>query len=284
MRLFIRRKFIAITAGFLLIAIAFAFSSESVRDSFWFLWGKLRGGYTVAERLQQLGPVVEARLRRSVEAAGLTYPPREVAYVAFKDSRRLEVYGRVSAQEPWRFVRAYPILGLSGKTGPKLVEGDYQVPEGVYRAEFLHANSRFHLAIRLDYPNEFDKRMAFFEGRNRLGGDIMIHGNAVSIGCLAMGDRAAEDLFVLAADTGLAKIDVVLARTRLENLLSAPPVLRLAPATPTLFGAGMGSGGAMSSSMSQSSAVRVGSGIGTRAARGSRGEAPTSSSGGMKGM
>jgi len=81
-----------------------------------------------------------------------------------------------------------------------------------------------------------------------------------------------------------AKIDVVLARTRLENLLSAPPVLRLAPATPTLFGAGMGSGGAMSSSMSPSSAVRVGSGIGTGAARGSRGVAPTSSAGGMKGM
>ena len=32
------------------------------------------------------------------------------------------------------------------------------------------------------------------DGRRRLGGDIMIHGNAVSIGCLAMGDVVAEEL------------------------------------------------------------------------------------------
>jgi hypothetical protein len=38
----------------------------------------------------------------------------------------------------------------------------------------------------------------------------MIHGNAVSIGCLAMGDEAAEDLFVLAALTGLTNIEVIL--------------------------------------------------------------------------
>jgi len=38
----------------------------------------------------------------------------------------------------------------------------------------------------------------------------MIHGKSVSIGCLAMGDEAAEDLFVLAADTGLQNIKVVL--------------------------------------------------------------------------
>jgi hypothetical protein len=173
-----------LTASFIVISVLFAiaFTSESVRDSIWFLWGKLRGGYTVAERIQQLGPVVEVRLRPVIEAAGLAYPPAEVAYVAFKDARRLEVYGRMSADDPWRFIKVYPIFGLSGKLGPKLVEGDYQVPEGIYRAEFLHANSRFHLAIRLDYPNSFDKEMALADGRDKLGGDIMIHGSSASIG------------------------------------------------------------------------------------------------------
>jgi hypothetical protein len=38
----------------------------------------------------------------------------------------------------------------------------------------------------------------------------MIHGSAVSVGCLAMGDEAAEDLFVLAADAGLKSIIVIL--------------------------------------------------------------------------
>jgi murein L,D-transpeptidase YafK len=208
----------------LVVLFVIAFSVEPVRDSFWFLWGKLRGGYTVAERVQQVGPAVEARLRRSVEAAGLTYPPREVAYVAFKDSRRLEVYGRIASEAPWRFIKAYPVLGLSGKAGPKLVEGDYQVPEGIYRAEFLHANSRFHLAIRLDYPNEFDKRMAIAEGRNSLGGDIMIHGSSASIGCLAMGNRSIEDLFVLAALVSKERVRVLIAPTDFRVAAAILPV------------------------------------------------------------
>ena len=38
----------------------------------------------------------------------------------------------------------------------------------------------------------------------------MIHGRNVSIGCLAMAAEAVEDLFVLAADTGLDNISVIL--------------------------------------------------------------------------
>lgn len=180
-------------------SVVLPLASESVRGALGFAWSKARGGYTVAERVEQYGSRVERRLRRDFEASGLGYPPHEVAYVAFKDSRRLEVYAKGAQNEAWRFVRHYPILGASGDPGPKLAEGDRQVPEGIYRAEFLNANSRFHLSIRLDYPNAFDRRMAKRDGRKRLGGDIMIHGSSVSIGCLAMGDRAAEDLFILSA-------------------------------------------------------------------------------------
>ena len=38
----------------------------------------------------------------------------------------------------------------------------------------------------------------------------MIHGSARSIGCLAMGNEPAEDLFVLAAETGIENITVLL--------------------------------------------------------------------------
>jgi hypothetical protein len=43
------------------------------------------------------------------------------------------------------------------------------------------------------------------------GGDIMIHGNKVSIGCVAVGDEAAEDLFTLASDVGIQNINVIIA-------------------------------------------------------------------------
>lgn len=122
-------------------------------------------------------------------------------------------------------MRRYPVLSASGKLGPKLVEGDRQVPEGVYGAEFLNANSRFHLSIRLDYPNAFDREMAKRDGRSRLGGNIMIHGSAVSVGCLAMGDEAAEDLFILAALISKERLRIVVSPTDFRLPGRSPPAV-----------------------------------------------------------
>ena len=58
--------------------------------------------------------------------------------------------------------------------------------------------------------NDYDKKRAVEDGRKNLGGDIMVHGGNASIGCLAMGDEAIEDLFVLVAKTGLANVEVII--------------------------------------------------------------------------
>lgn len=169
---------------------------------------KLQGKKTVSERLAQYGPAARERLRPTFDQAGVAYPPDRLVFTAFKKERVLEVYASSAGRE-MRYIRSYPILGASGKLGPKLREGDCQVPEGVYSITFLNPNSAFHLSLRLGYPNEFDRAMAVRDGRKNLGQDIMIHGGSGSIGCLAMGDTAAEDLFVLAADTGMGSIKVV---------------------------------------------------------------------------
>ncbi len=169
--------------------------------------------FTVQQRMDQYAAGVARRLAPSFAAAGVSYPPHEVAYIALKDRRTLDLYARSASAEPWRFVKRYPVLAASGIAGPKLKEGDRQVPEGIYHAEFLNANSRFHLSIRLNYPNQFDRRMAERDGRTQLGGDIMIHGNAVSIGCLAMGDPGAEELFVLSALATPARTHIVVSPT-----------------------------------------------------------------------
>jgi hypothetical protein len=49
------------------------------------------------------------------------------------------------------------------------------------------------------------------EGRADPGSDIFIHGRANSIGCLAMGDEAIEELFVLTAKVGAGHVKVVIA-------------------------------------------------------------------------
>jgi murein L,D-transpeptidase YafK len=107
-------------------------------------------------------------------------------------------------------LKTYPVLAASGGIGPKLREFDSQVPEGLYDIESLNPNSRYHLSLRVGYPNAEDRRHAKSDGRTNLGGDIMIHGSNVSIGCLAMGDPASEELFVLAALAGPSNVKVIL--------------------------------------------------------------------------
>jgi hypothetical protein len=170
----------------------------------------VEGSRSVEDRVDEFGSGADARLRPLFAKAGCSYPPARLALLAFKEEKILELYAPDS-HEAWKQVSTYPILAASGQLGPKLREGDYQVPEGLYPVTFLNANSRFHLSLRLGYPNAFDRLKAKEEGRENLGGDIMIHGNAVSIGCLAMGDAAAEDLFILGARTGIANMQVVVA-------------------------------------------------------------------------
>jgi hypothetical protein len=168
--------------------------------------------YSLSERLHEISPSAKDRLQRKFVAAKAPWSPAELALVAVKDEKTLELHAR-PAGGTWTFIHRYPVLAASGVSGPKLRRGDKQVPEGIYGISFLNANSRFHVALRVNYPNAFDRRMGHRDGRKDLGGDIMIHGKAESIGCLAIGDAAAEELFVLAAETGLKNIKLIVAPT-----------------------------------------------------------------------
>ena len=191
------------------------------------LYPTVLGTRTIDDRLRQYGPAARGRLAPSFHAASLAYPPGEVRLVAFKRERRLDVFAAARQSGSLRYVRSYRILGASGVEGPKLREGDRQVPEGVYAVESLNPNSRFHLSLRLNYPNAFDREMGAKDGRTSLGGDIMIHGGDRSVGCLAMGDDVAEELFVLAADVGIENVSVVIVpfnlRAAIGTVQSAGP-------------------------------------------------------------
>jgi murein L,D-transpeptidase YafK len=166
---------------------------------------RARAPRSVADVLAKYGPDARARLKPFFDRAKVQYPPKRLALLVFKDEKRVAVWA------DGRFIRAYPILAASGHAGPKLREGDYQVPEGLYRMSGLNPNSSYHLSMRISYPNAFDQRKAALDGRTRLGGDIMMHGNAVSIGCVAIGDRAIEEVFTLVAETTLARTKVIIA-------------------------------------------------------------------------
>jgi hypothetical protein len=163
---------------------------------------------TVADVLSRYSDKVEARLQPRFQFADVDWPPQRVALVAFKETRLVELWAMNDG--PWQHIKDYRVKAMSGRAGPKLREGDRQVPEGEYRIELLNPNSAYHLSLKLDYPNAYDRRQAELDGRRNLGGDIFIHGGQVSTGCLAMGNSAAEELFVLTAMIGEENVSVLI--------------------------------------------------------------------------
>lgn len=164
----------------------------------------------------------EPQLKQYFAHAYLQYPPKDIALLAFKKERKLELWAKNASQPTWRYVHTYPLTAVSGRLGPKLREQDGQIPEGIYRLISFNPFSSMHLSVMLDYPNNFDKIQAIKDGRKRIGNNIFLHGKALSAGCLAVGDYAIEQLFLLARRVGLSHIKVII----------APNDLRLAkPAT-----------------------------------------------------
>jgi hypothetical protein len=187
------------------------------------IYYRLAGLRTVDDALAEYAPEADAELKTLHATAGLRYPPSELALVAMKSEKRLDVWAK-DATSPFRKITGYQIRRASGTLGPKLREGDKQVPEGVYKISGLNPNSRFHLSMELNYPNEFDRAEARKDGRTNLGGEIFIHGGFSSIGCLAMGDNVIERLFVLVARVGRENVRVVIAPEEpVSNRFPSPP-------------------------------------------------------------
>jgi L,D-peptidoglycan transpeptidase YkuD (ErfK/YbiS/YcfS/YnhG family) len=194
---------------------------------------KPSGERNVEDVLQIYGEYSTAKLKSYFAKANVSYPPREITLVALKQEMRLELWARDSGE--FRFIRDYRIRAASGVSGPKLRQGDMQVPEGVYRIAGLNANSHFHLSMKLNYPNEFDLFHAWQEGRSNLGSDIFIHGKAKSLGCLAMDDETIEELFVLAVHTGPENVKVVIAPHDPRTYPLAADIEGLPAWTPELY-------------------------------------------------
>jgi len=182
------------------------------------------GRASVAERVREVEGRVEPLWRQRLAGADFD-AIRRLTLVTIKDERRLLVYAHGAASS--LLLAEYPVLAASGELGPKLREGDRQVPEGVYAITFLNPNSRYRLSMRLDYPSQADIDAARADGRDvgNLGGDIMVHGSDKSVGCIALGDAAIEEVFWLVAKVGIENVDVVISPNR-------HPDERVTPNTP----------------------------------------------------
>lgn len=130
------------------------------------------------------------RLEPELQQSGFKWGD-EVFLRVFKKESVLEVWMRKG--ETYQLFRSYPICRFSGGLGPKLRTGDGKTPEGFYRirAGSLNPFSSYHLSMNTGFPNAYDRY------HRRTGNFLMIHGDCVSIGCLAMTDRGIEEIYAL---------------------------------------------------------------------------------------
>jgi murein L,D-transpeptidase YafK len=162
--------------------------------------------YTVEERISDIENSKPELKKLAEEANG------KLIICVFKKGRVVELRA-----PGWKVARKYAMTGFSGKLGPKLVEGDLQIPEGFYGIEYLNPNSKFYLSVKVGYPNEDDLRWARQDGRKNLGGDIMIHGKNATVGCVPIGDDSIEDVFYLVNAVGCKNVKVIIAPYDMRN-------------------------------------------------------------------
>lgn len=160
------------------------------------LISQVKGRETVESVASQIQTEVWNRLQPNLNAAGYKQGyPRKIILVAFKEQQQLQVYANDNNEI--KLIKEYPFTAYSGKLGPKLQQGDRQIPEGIYQVAYLNPNSSYHLSIKVNYPNAFDKAKTKFSNDADMGGDIFIHGKAATIGCIPIGDQAIEEVFML---------------------------------------------------------------------------------------
>lgn len=174
------------------------------------MYTRLLGGQSVEEVVEQYGAEARDYWEPLLRDAGVAYPPPSLTLIALKQERVLEVWTMDAQMKAFKLAE-FPVLAKSGELGPKRREYDRQIPEGLYRVPGLNPNSAYHLSIELDYPNAWDRAHVNDADKNRMGGDIFIHGGSASIGCIAIGDPGIEKLFMMVAETKKENVEIIIA-------------------------------------------------------------------------
>ncbi len=177
---------------------------------------------SVEHVIKRYGLPVEPKLKSRFASKEMSYPPKDVALLTFKKEQIIQLWAR-DEDHSWRMIHTYPLTAYSGRLGPKLREHDRQIPEGIYRLTSFNPFSSMHLSMMINYPNNFDRLQASKEGRHKLGNNIFLHGKSFSVGCLAVGDKAIDELFLLVYRVGLGHVKVIIAPNDLRKSKPATP-------------------------------------------------------------
>jgi murein L,D-transpeptidase YafK len=136
-------------------------------------------------------------VKEKLAKAGVDTSHFELFIRVFKQEAKLEVWAKSNSVTSYKLVETYAICQSSGILGPKRKQGDGQVPEGFYQVKSFNPQSEFYLALGVSYPNKSD----LIKGdQTDPGGDIMIHGNCVTIGCMPLTDDKIKEVYIMALE------------------------------------------------------------------------------------
>jgi len=133
-------------------------------------------------------------LKKLLLTKGITYSQCKVYLRVFKREEKLEVWAKNNSDSIFTLIKEYEFCTNSGTLGPKRKEGDLQIPEGIYHINRFNPRSLFYLSLGLNYPNDSD---LYFADKTQPGSDIFIHGDCVSVGCIAITDDKIKELYTL---------------------------------------------------------------------------------------
>jgi len=185
--------------------------------SFLFFQNNFKQKQLQQERVKNAYQLKYKGVQENLKKHGLNSKNYSLYIRVFKHDGIVELWGKDNSSSTYRCFREYAICMSSGDLGPKRKQGDYQVPEGYYHIDRFNPNSNYHLSLGINYPNRSDKILG---NKNKLGGDIFIHGDCVTIGCVPLTDNEIKSLYVYcieAINSGQTKIPVTVFPAKMEG-------------------------------------------------------------------
>jgi murein L,D-transpeptidase YafK len=171
-----------IRAGLLVLALGVAGCTESTLE--------VSGGSSGNANAPLSQKVVQTMISKSM-ARGAPIIAR-----VFKEENKVEIW-KQKTNGRYDLLASYEICKMSGKLGPKYIEGDRQSPEGFYtvRPGQMNPNSKYHLAFNIGYPNAYDR------AHGRTGSNLMVHGACSSSGCFSMNNSQMTEIYAIARES-----------------------------------------------------------------------------------
>ena len=170
----------------------------------------------------RLEALIGNSMKEKCDSLGVKYPPSFVVFRMFKAEREFEIWVSGNRKDSMKLLAILPVCAVDYVPGTKLQSGDGKTPEGFFNCDLMYGSSYAFMWINLnnskiddfgnvgngcssfkictDYPHSIDRqRTKKILGNVSSGGEICIHGNCVTAGCISFKNENFLPVFLASA-------------------------------------------------------------------------------------